>query len=1084
MALEYSNFPLLGAYEIRGNAESRFSIRSGRRFTILLLLAFAISPVSALSQKVSVRSSPIKVKLVNASEIQFTRLTTRDGLSHSRVTQILQDDQGFMWFGTEDGLDRYDGYSFKVFRPGLTPNGLSGADIRALFKDRSGRLWIGVDGVLDRFDPATENFTHYRIDDSSPASRGAVISSLCQDRAGMLWVTTNRGLYKLDPATAQIKRYAHNPNDAASINSDDLTFVMEDSRGLLWIISATGLDAMDPKTSRVSHYLSFQREEVENTIWPGTKLYEDRSGVLWMISTSGDGLVAFDRSSRKLVRYSFHKREPDPLSQVGLMALLEDRDGIFWLATVGSGLIRFDRTHNTFVQYRNKLGTPTSLPNNFLLSLFEDREGNIWAGTGGGGVVHFPGRPSPFQIYRKEPGIRNSLDQNYVLSVFEDSNGIVWIGNDSVLNRLDRKAGRYSFYRNDPDDPHSISSGSVTSTVEDQSGHLWFGTYGGGLDRFDPRTGRFERYRNNPADSRSLSSDRVLSLFIDHAATLWIGTGDGLNRFDPKSEDFTIFRQNPSSALIQITEDLDHRLWLGSLDRGLNRFDPETGRFTAYLHDQNNPTSLSSDRVNALCMDKSGTLWVGTQNGLDRFDPKTGTFQAAYFQEDGLPNNAIQGVHQDAKGRLWISTDNGISRFNPQTNEFRNYYESDGLAGNDFGVFFPVSFMSPTGELFFGGVDGITAFHPDELDKSNNPYIPPVVLTDFRLSNNPVAIGSKSVLKKAISYDDSLTLSHTQNIFSIEFSALSYFSPTRNRYRYKLEGLERNWNEVGSDRRLVTYTTLPPGRYTFRVQGSNNLGVWNTEGASIRILILPPWWDAWWFRATCAAAVLLLTYVAYQYRVRQLVRYFEVRLQERTRIAQELHDTFLQTVQGSKLVADDALEEPRDPARMHQAMKQLSDWLGRATQEGRAALNSLRTSATQRNDLAEALQGAIADCRIQSSMEASLNVEGVPKDMHPIVRDEIYRIGYEAIRNACTHSRGTRLEVGLRYAQNLTIRVRDNGIGIDPAIAEKGRDGHFGLQGMRERAARIGSKLTVSSAGTGTEIIVIVPGRIVFRSRS
>ena len=430
-----------------------------------------------------------------------------------------------------------------------------------------------------------------------------------------------------------------------------------------------------------------------------------------------------------------------------------------------------------------------------------------------------------------------------------------------------------------------------------------------------------------------------------------------------------------------------------------------------------------------------------------------------------------------------MSTNNGVARFDPQKKVFKPYSTADGLPGPDL-TGWGACFKSVAGEMFFGGFSGATAFFPEMV--SDSAYAPPIVLTDFRLLGTGVALGAGSPLKKTINYTNSITLSHEQNVFSIGFSALSYSNAATNRYRYMLEGLDQQWNEVGSEHRYATYTTLPAGIYIFRVQGATSGGVWTEPSVQIRIEILPAWWNAFWFRASFGAVLLLVGLATYNYRLHQIARTmkarFDERLAERTRMARDLHDTFLQTIQGSKLVADDALDEPTDPVRMHRAIEKLSEWLGQATQEGRAALNSLRTSTTETNDLAEALQRTTEDCPVPGSMAVNFSVVGDAQRMHPIVRDEIYRIGYEAIRNACMHSSASKLEVELIYSQDLALRVADNGVGIDSDVADQGKDGHFGLQGMRERAVRISGKLTlVSSPNSGTEIKLIVPGGIVFQ---
>jgi signal transduction histidine kinase/streptogramin lyase len=585
-----------------------------------------------------------------------------------------------------------------------------------------------------------------------------------------------------------------------------------------------------------------------------------------------------------------------------------------------------------------------------------------------------------------------------------------------------------------------------------------------------------------------LSNDIVSRLLVDHNGTLWAATWDGLNRFDASTGRFKTYSfdsQGGNPFYLELVEDREGTLWLGTHSSGLHRLDPETGQFTIYEHNMNRPETLSDNRVNSVYFDHSGTMWVGTQDGLDSFDSKTGTF-TVYTRRDGLPSNSVGCILEDDHGDLWMSTNNGVARFDPRRKTVRKYSTADGLPGPDL-TGWGACFKNAAGEMFFGGFSGATAFFPDKVVDS--AYAPPIILTNLKLFGTPVALRAGSPLRKSINYTDAITLTHKQQIFSIEFSALSYFNASTNRYRYMLEGLDQQWNEVGSDQRIATYTTLPAGIYTFRVQGATSRGQWSEPGAQLLIEILPPWWGTWWFRTISAALLLVLVFAAYFYRVRQIAKAisarFDERLSERTRMARDLHDAFLQTVQGSKLVADDALDQSADPVRMRRALEQLSVWLGQATQEGRAALNSLRTSTTEKNDLAEALGRATQNGLIPSSMAVAFSVVGDARQLHPIVRDEVYRIGFEAIRNAHMHSGASRLEVELRYGQDLAVRVSDNGIGIDPSVSDKGKDGHFGLQGMRERAARIGGKFTLLSSSTsGTEIKVVVPGGIVFRNAS
>jgi PAS domain S-box-containing protein len=820
-----------------------------------------------------VAGAPIRLPLIEGNDIRFTHLSTEQGLSQSRVDHMLQDRRGFIWIGTYNGLNRFDGYRFQVYKPDPNnPNSLGGALVLPLFEDQSGILWIGVDAGLDRFDPTTERFTHFRIDPNNPDSPSGEVEHITQDRDGMLWVATHNGLDRLDPASGRFTHYRHDPGDPNTLSSSDVRFLLEDRQGVLWVATSAGIDTFDRRTGRVlRRYPTSQQPPLD-------RILEDRSGTLWLSATRGGGIASLDPKTGVFTRYVWFERPETPGAR-GCSDILEDRHGMLWLATNPDGVIRFDRARRLFTRYRNNPVDPASLNNNDTLSLLEDREGGIWVGTSGAGVNRFPSKPPPFTTYRREPGNANSLDEENVLSVLEDSQGILWIGTRSRLNRLDRKTGRYTFYRHDPANPESIATGTVRAMVEDRAGFLWFGTWGGGLNRLDRGTGRFKAYRHDPADAATLSNDYVLSLLIDHNGNLWAGTDDGLNRLEARTGRFTVFR--PKSGPIEsrwyrvLAEGADGSIWMGTYTQGLQRLDVRTGEIVEYKNDPKVRGSLSNNRVNALCVDHRGTLWVGTQNGLNRFDRNTGEF-TTFGERDGLSNNAVEGILEDSAGNLWLSTGNGLSKFNPRTRTFKNYYSDDGLAGDEFNDF-SVYYKSASGEMFFGGVNGVTAFFPEKL--VDRLFVPPVVLTDFRLFNDPVPVGGRSPLKKSISYTDSLTLSHAQNIFALEFSALSFANPTRTRYRYRLDGLETQWNERTATHRLVTYTTLPAGEYRFLVQSKDNRGGWSEPGLTLAIRVLPAWWNTWQFRTVWITSLLLLTWIVYRFRVRQLQRAFR-RLQD------------------------------------------------------------------------------------------------------------------------------------------------------------------------------------------------------------
>ncbi len=800
----------------------------------------------------------IILPVVDGKDIRFTRLSTEEGLSQTRVLQIVQDDQGFMWFGSQYGLNRYDGYKFKVFKHEAgNPNSLSGVFISSLFKDRSGSLWIGCDEFLDKFDPVTETFTHYRIDITGAQGEIFPVTHISQDHMGILWLSTLRGLYRFDPSTGRIIRYRHDPHNPFSLSSGEIKATGEDKTGTFWVATSEGLDAFDRDTGKVTlHVPLHERGEMS--------FYEDRVGVFWIVYVTGGGLAVFDRKTNTLTHYSFHEGHLSDALPTGVRAMLEDRDGTLWFGTMGDGLLKFDRKARKFIRYRNDLTNPESLGEDDLAALFQDREGNIWVGLNMMPPNRFVTRPPLFEKFKHEPGNPNSLSGTMVNSIYEDREGILWIGAIDALNRVDRKTGQYTFYRTEGPGV----SPRPNTMIEDRSGFLWVGSDGQGLTRFDPKTGLFKTFRHSPTDRFSLSSDHVTRLLIDHTGTLWATTFDGLDRFDPATSHFTVYKLDKQSAAqidIEVKEDRQRALWLGTHSSGLQRFDPTTEEFTVYRHNASDPTSLSNDRVNSVHFDRSGTMWVGTQNGLGKFDPKTGGFKS-YYEENGLSGNVVSCILEDERGNLWMSTNNGLSVFDPAKQTFKNYSVADGLPGADL-TGWGACFKSSSGEMFFGGFSGGIAFHPDKVVDS--PYVPPIVLTDFRLFDRPVTVGADSPLRTSIGYTSALSLSHDQNVFSLEFSALSYFNPATNRYRYKLDGLDRQWHEVGSNQRLATYTTLPARMYTFRVQGATSRGAWSEPGLELAVKVLPPWWDTWWFRAVCVAVCVTLLGGFYQWRIQQ-----------------------------------------------------------------------------------------------------------------------------------------------------------------------------------------------------------------------
>ncbi len=1061
---------------------------------VAIVLSFLVAGCGCgLALKTSVDMSPRQLQNIHAqagdarlSDLKFTHLTTNDGLSQGYVTAILQDRRGFMWFATRDGLNRYDGNAFVVYKNNPNDPGSLGSNfIQDLIEDDHGYLWIATNTGVNKFDPTTERFTRYLHDPNNPNSiGGAYVTSIARDSRGYLWFgTQDAGLDRFDPTTARFARY-RSDSDGQFVGG--ITQVIEDSRRDIWFVGDRGLFHLNQKAGQIT------RPPATRNGLSADSVYEDETGNLWMLTHSPIiGLVKYDRHSERLTKYPFDAGAAGGLASTmngGSLngKLLADGQNGIWVPS-GQGLYYFDRRTERFTYtFQHDERNPDSLDSNAIMSVYQDRSSVLWVGTENAGLNILSFRQEQFVHYRHRSSDPDSLLPGRVKAIYQDANGVLWVGFfPRALNRLDRRTGQITHYVPNPSDEHTLGKGTnVDSLYKDAAGYLWVGGGGSGLVRFDERTGRFKHYRHDPDDPNSLISDNVYTIYGDRNGHMWVGGQHGLSRFDPATERFTNYRPvptNPASLenwIWTVHQDRFGTLWLGTFGGALIRFDDTTNTFVSNKPDSRDPHRLNGGGLTTIHEDRTGTLWVGGFDGLYRYNRQSGTF-TRYTESQGLPSSTIRCIQEDGFGRLWLSTQKGISRFDPKLETFRNYDVSDNLQSNEFS---DGCYQGPDGELFFGGSNGFNAFFPERV--RDNPYVPAVVITSFKLFNKPAPIGANSVLKKAIPYVDSLTLSYRENVFSFEFAALSYANSQKNRYRYKLEGFDPGWNEVGSKQRVATYTNLDPRKYVFRVQGSNSDGVWNEQGVSLPIVITPPWWNTNWFRTLCAAVSLVLLWLAYRFRVRQLQRQFhlasEARLNERMRIARDLHDNLLQTVQGFMLRLQ-AVNELLPAGPVKNELEETLDIGDHAIIEGRRTVQDLRSSLTT-SDLANAVRAVGVELASKDSASFRLAVEGPVRELDPIARDEVYSIAREALRNAFTHASATRIEAELTFEeQMLRLRIRDDGKGIGPEIAEQGRAGHYGLAGMRERSRRIGSKLVVlSGEGTGTEIDLSVAGSIAY----
>ncbi len=773
--------------------------------------------------------------------LRFRRISPEDGLAHSKIYSLVQDKKGFLWIGTESGLNKYDGYTFKVYKNDpAKPDTLSHNRIMTLCEDVQGTIWAGTLGGLNKFDPITETFTRYQTDPKNPKSLSQNrIWTLSEDRSGTLWIgTLGGGLNKFDRETEEFVHYKADPANPNSLSDNSVLAIYEDQAGILWLGTSKGLNKFDRDAGQWTQYKANPTDPNSLSHNHITSITEDQAGQLWI--GTANGLNAFDRENGQFHRYLPDQKNLNSLSSNAISSVHEDQAGQIWVGTLGGGLNKFVPKQGKFTRYFSNPNDPNSLSHNEVWTIFEDQSGVLWLGTSGGGVSVANPKTEQFVQYASNRRNRNSLSHSDVRAIYEDQEGILWIGTLGGLNKFDRKEGRFTHYLANPKQPGTLSYNGVWSILEDRAGVLWAGTLKG-LNKYDRTTDTFTHYMPDKANPKSLSFHKIGPMLEDQSGLLWIGTlGGGLNSFDRKTEQFTRYQSKPAdpkslthNVVSAVYEDRAGTLWVGT-NGGLNRFDRAAGNFTRYQSNPDDPQSLSSNAVLSIYEDHAGTLWVGTSSKLNARDPSNNSF-IRYSEKDGLPSDVIYGILEDNQGNLWFSTSKGIARFDPASKLFKNFDTRDGLRSNEFNI--GAYHTNKNGEMFFGSVKGLMIFHPEQIQV--NTHVPPVVMTDFQLFNKSVIPAKDSLLQQPVTETKEINLAYKDDVFSFEFVALDYTIPEKNQYAFMLEGFNPDWIPTTANRRFATFTNLDEGLYRFRVKAANNDGVWNEEGVSINISVAP-----------------------------------------------------------------------------------------------------------------------------------------------------------------------------------------------------------------------------------------------------
>lgn len=824
-----------------------------------------------------------------ARPIRFYRLSLEDGLSQTTVLSILQDRQGFMWFGTEDGLNRYDGSGMTVYtRDATDPASLPNNVVWAIAEDAAGDLWLATEGGgVARWERSRDRFVRYGTATGLASDN---VRTLHVDRRGRIWIgTRDAGLDALDPTTGAVAHYRNRPADPSSLVNDSVYVIHEDRAGGIWVGTNGGLGRLDPARGQFRNYRHDARDRASLADDRVRALREDVDGTLW-VGTEGGGLSALAPSG-KFRHWRAAAGNRRSLSNDSVKALLVDDAGRMWVGT-REGLNLLQRETGSFVRYTHDPAELTSLSDDEVMSLYQDHGGVLWIGTRSGGVNRWNPRTWAFGHHKADPEDKGSLSNDYVTSFSVGPNGTLWVGTlGGGLTAFDRAAGTVTRYRHDARDPRSLGDDRVMALLHDRQGRLWVGTMDGGLNLFDAATGAFHAFRHDPARADSLSTNAVMSLFQDRRDNIWVGTfRGGLNRLIRGTDGFQRFQHHPadphslsSDIVTAMAEDHSGALWVGTDAGGLNMLWPSTGEVRRFRHEPSDPRSLANNTVFSLHIGADGKLWVGTRGGglgvLERLDPESGrAVFRTYTEKDGLPNSVVYGIHPDADGKLWLSTNSGLAVFDPAAGTFRSFAVVHGLQSNEFN--FGAHYRSANGELFFGGPGGFNAFLPQAVRAATRP--PRLALTALLKLNAPYE-GEVPVHRL-----DTVELGHRDQVVTFEFAALDYAAPEMNRYSYMLEGFDPHWMELGRFRR-VTYTNLDAGRYTLRVRATNAEGVSSDEPLAVGVTVLPPPWRTWWayvlyaLALTGAAFVFVRSQRRHVEREAQYRRQLEAEVQARTR---------------------------------------------------------------------------------------------------------------------------------------------------------------------------------------------------------
>lgn len=1042
--------------------------------------------------------------LSQTEEYIYQQLTDADGLSQSTIFAAIQDKQGYLWLGTIDGLNRYDGYEFKVYVNNPTDsNSISDNFISALFEDSEGYIWIGtVNGHLNRLNKKNEIIKRFYINDYFETeikqeinfyeyplafSRNQIntVTTITEDKDGYLWIGTwGNGIIKFDKKNKSGLHIFNEPNNSQSLSSNRVLDIIIDKNGTLWIATfGGGINKLDQKyllnqkqnPELKPTFLHYRGDNNVNTSLYDDKvikLFEDRDRNIW-IGTYDGGLNKLDFVNKNyppdkaiFEQYLFSANSTGTLNNT-VMAIEEDFEGYLWIGTFGSSVKRFDKNLKAFLDFSELSVQQTIFHDAEILSLFVDRSGIIWVGSHlGEGVTKIQKRNPKFKKINSQSMGRLKLNDDVVWALFKDSGSNLWVGTyRGGVNVLNFES-KQKYTLTSSEGVNSISDNHIRSFAQDKFGNIWVGTYSGGLNRINQDNRKIDVYKNEPGNYNSLSANQVLDIHVDSKNEIWVATfGGGLNKltFEENTNgepSFQTFKSNssepeslPDDRVYTILKDSKGNFWVGTYGGGLNKFNEATGKFEVYRYNPDNPQSISNDKVMCILESSDGEIWIGTSGGgLNKFNPETKSFKN-FSLNQGLTSAVVYGILEDDNKNLWLSTDDGIFLFHPDAEKFTQFGIEDGVQSLEFsgGAYY----KDEEGIMYFGGINGFNYFDPDSI--TINPYIPPVVISSITVMDEDIK-----------GNPEELILSYDQNFISLEFSALDFSVPKRNRYRYILEGFQKTWIYTEGSKRTATYTNLPAGEFTFHVKGTNSDGIWNENAATIKIIINPPFWQTWWFVTLIIIFIAFFIYYISTIRIKNQLEIEKLKL----KIASDLHDNI-----GSGLTEISILSEvaERNKDNTNSAVKKD---LRKISDTARLLVDSMSDIVWVVNPQRDSLHDLIVKLKDSyneffSSIGISFQVKNVEKSddikLPMEYKQNLLLMFKEAINNAIKHSSCKKIILEALYKDHtIEIMLKDDGIGFDSKLVNYGN----GIRNMKNRADRLKGSLKVNSEkGKGTSII-------------